>query len=104
MIIKKDNSGHYSQPVIKHQVEVLSIKIYNHCTLNVAENGSIFIDGDSFYTEGIEVIGGKLINQGSIVMNNVDGDYSDQLASEGDNKTMIVRKEFTINGSRIPAK
>ena len=75
VVINGANSGHNAQPVIDQDVEVLSIKINNGGSLKVLSSGSITIDGKYFFTEGICIAGGKLLNDGNIMINSSELEY-----------------------------
>lgn len=72
VVIKRLNTGHFAQPVIDQEVEVASIQIQTGATLTVTATGSVLIDGEDQYTEGIVNLGGNLVNDGLITMVNME--------------------------------
>lgn len=72
VIIKWANSGHHAQPVIDGKAEVLSIEIHGGATLSLGEDARLSIDGEHAYTMGIQLYGGRLINNGQIDLHNID--------------------------------
>lgn len=76
IIIKRLNSGHQAQPIIKETVEATSIEIQSGATLTVTENGLLLIDGANTYSKGITMYGGNLVNKGIIQLNNIEDTYS----------------------------
>ena len=59
-------------PVIKEDVEVLSIEIHTGATLTINNDAELLIDGQYSYTEGILSYGGKIINNGYIELRHID--------------------------------
>jgi hypothetical protein len=104
VIINNPNTGHNAQPVISRPIEVLSIAIYNGATLQVTENGEILIDGTSDYSNGIQIVGSHLINDGNILMNNIDGHPDENLLSiiRGSGKLML--NEHLLKRSEVAIK
>ena len=96
VIINNSNTGHHAQPVISQPVEVRSIEIYNGASLQVTQQGGILIDGTFDYTEGIQVYGGHLINNGFVVLHNTDGHEHQDIATiiEGEGMVMMDDKEI----------
>lgn len=72
VIIQQTNSGHHALPVIKEEVEVAGIEIYNNAKLIIEQGGTLKIDGLYTATDGIQVFGGELINKGKLELRNID--------------------------------
>lgn len=72
VIIKWANSGHHAQPVISGEANVLSIEIHGGATLSLEEDAHLSIDGGHAYTLGIQLYGGRLVNDGQIDLHNID--------------------------------
>jgi len=70
--ITSKNTGHDMFPVITHDVEVLGIELHQGSRLEISGDAKLLIDGTNSYTEGIKLFGGKLINNGSISLINLD--------------------------------
>ena len=75
VLIKKHNSGHFAQPIVRDVVEVASIEMGPGSTLKVEAYGEINIDGENIYTQGIINKKGQIINNGIITMINIDAEY-----------------------------
>ncbi len=88
VVIQVLNTGHFAQPVIDQEVEVASIEIQAGASLTVTVTGSVLIDGENQYTEGIVNLGGNLLNDGLITMLNME-DFSAE------------RPQFSMKGSGL---
>lgn len=96
VIIRGSHSGHEAMPVVWQEVEVLQIDIYNDASLTVMESGSIIINGESFYSEGIAVYGGELENFGTIKMINIDSERANEFSQYCHNNGRVLRIEKEV--------
>jgi hypothetical protein len=74
VIIKMENSGHFSQPVINGKVHIAWLEIHSGATLEVTNSGVLLVDGTYTYSEGISMHGGKLHSEGKIILKHIDVD------------------------------
>lgn len=72
VIILKANSGHHAQPIITDEIKVNSIEIQAGAVLTINESGTVIIDGEYAYTDGISIYGGLLVNNGTILLKGID--------------------------------
>ena len=79
VIIAQTNSGHHAQPHINGAVTVAGIEIHSGANLTISETGELTVDGEYTYSEGVVNYGGKLINNGKVILKNIDGnmDWND---------------------------
>jgi hypothetical protein len=93
VIIKKQNTGHYAQPVINGEVLVASIELQSNSLLIVKPSGTLIIDGTYNYSEGILFFGGKILNQGTVSLENVDQPQNKAVA-----QNLLGNGSVNING------
>ena len=74
VIIKMENNGHFSQPVIDKEVHIAWLEIHSRAALEVTKSGVLLIDGTDVYSEGISMYGGKLHSEGEIILKHIDVD------------------------------
>lgn len=75
VIIRMENNGHFSQPVIDGEAIVAWVEIHAGASLSVTQTGSLTIDGEYTYSEGISIYGGKLDSGGEIILKDIDTEF-----------------------------
>ena len=81
VVIEGKNSGHGAQPVIWAKAVALSVEIRTQGLLEVTAFGSLNISGEEYYSEGIQVYGGQILNRGHIQVQNLSKDIPNSLVS-----------------------
>lgn len=97
VIIKWANSGHHAQPVIDGEVEVLSITVQGNATLAINEQGRLIIDGEHAYTEGIQLYGGRLINDGQIELYHIDHQTAEAVREQVEGTGLVIVNTWDNN-------
>lgn len=79
VIIRAENNGHFSQPVLNGSTQIASMEIGSGAELRVSESGKLLLDGSATYSEGISMYGGKLVSEGEIVLKGISPEFIAQL-------------------------
>lgn len=79
VIIRGIHNGHQAMPVIWKEAEALQVEILNGGSLTILAEGSLTIDGEHSYTEGIILHGGRLTNFGLVKLIHLDIGLTDQM-------------------------
>lgn len=74
VIIKQNNSGHFSQPTLDQETVIASLELQSRAQLTIKKDGTLVIDGEAVYSEGILIYGGIIRNDGLILVQNIE-DY-----------------------------
>ncbi|MCB0661765.1 MAG: hypothetical protein KDC24_03415 [Saprospiraceae bacterium] len=82
VIIRAENNGHFSMPIINESVTVAWIEIQSGASLTVAATGELIVDGSYTYSEGITLHGGSIFSDGNIVLISIEQDFEDQFRKE----------------------
>ncbi|KAA3640130.1 MAG: hypothetical protein DWQ02_02505 [Bacteroidetes bacterium] len=90
VVIKLNNTGHYSQPEITGKVVIASLELQSNATLKIHPAGELLIDGTYTYTEGISMYGGKLNNLGTLELNNIDVSQTKVIALQAMNEGRLI--------------
>ena len=72
VVIAANNNGHFAQPVISNYVAIASVQIQSGASLTISGKGTLEIDGEFTYSNGIAMYGGFLFNNGKIMLSNVE--------------------------------
>ena len=76
VVIKSKNNGHNAQPVLKEEVQVISIEVQTGAQLTITETGHLAIDVTETFSKGMMVFGGRIENSGEISLRNIDEKYT----------------------------
>lgn len=90
VVIKFENTGHYSQPEINGKVVIASLELQSNARLKINSAGELLIDGTYTYTEGITMYGGKLNNLGKLELNNIDVPQTKVIALQAMNEGRLI--------------
>ncbi len=90
VIIKLENTGHSSQPVISGKVVITALELQSNAQLKIDSTGELIIDGTHTYTEGISMYGGKLDNLGTLELNNIDVPQTKVIALQAMNEGRLI--------------
>lgn len=72
VIIKGSNSGHNAMPIITEDIVVAGIELQYGGLLSISIKGTLAVSGEYTYSEGIVSYGGKLRNEGTILLRHLD--------------------------------
>lgn len=75
VVIADNNTGYVAMPVINSYVAVASLQIKPNASLTISGKGTLDIDGEYTYSNGIMMYGGQLINNGKIMLSHVELEY-----------------------------
>jgi hypothetical protein len=75
VIIKMENSGHFSQPVINDEVHIAWLEIHSGAELTIAATGQLTLEGTYTYSEGISIYGGNLSSDGEIIFKDIEAGF-----------------------------
>jgi hypothetical protein len=94
VVIKTQNTGHQAQPYITEKVVVAELNVYAGAALTIHKTGVLEINGEQYYSQGIAVLNGTLLNQGQIFIKNIDTTIEDDLLAsiKGNGGIHIISK------------
>ena len=72
VVIAIEMIGHLAQPVINDYASVATVKLHSGSSLTISGKGTLEIDGEFTYSNGIVMYGGFLFNNGKIMLSNVE--------------------------------
>ena len=101
VVIALSNSSHNAQPIIKNDVEVVSIQILSGGNLTVSEYVKLTVSGAYNYSEGISLHGGNLTNNGTINLVELDVEVTAEYFNKNENTGIVLVNNVAQNTSNI---
>ena len=68
------DNGHYSMPQLSTDAVINEITIYPNASLTITTTATLTVDGTDWYSNGINLLGGKILNHGQVYLYSIDSE------------------------------